>query len=299
MPIASTSAWAGACASLTFVPWGTHCYWVHRRAFPELLKRMREVRNPVDSQLWYNILRDRHVPWYALEESIAGQRSAEGLCPTTLSGFNQWEIHPEPLRTHLTEAQGIPHGWCSLEKARMLAGLIMREKPKTVVEIGVFGGKSLVPLALAVKQVDEGGMVYAIDPYTPAACAEGHDADDANHRWWKEVPLAEVFTSLCQHLAQWHLWPWVRLLCAPAQRVCNVFDDTPIDVLHLDGNHSELASCRDVQLYGPRIRTGGWLWFDDTGWETTQKALREVECSFRLVIDAPDVGGGLRLYRKM
>ena len=109
--------------------------YVRRSAFPILLDLMRELKNPVDSQLWYKVLKDNRLGWYAIEESIVSQQSADGIVPTTLSGFNHWEIHPEPLRTELSAAQNeITDGWCNLEKARMLAGLIIREKPKVVVE---------------------------------------------------------------------------------------------------------------------------------------------------------------------
>ena len=122
--------------------------------------------------------------------------------------------------------------------------------------------------------------------------------DNANRQWWDAVPLQVIYSMLCKYLTDKNLWPWVKIIAAPSHRVADIFTDNPIDVLHIDGCHSELASCRDVQLYLPRVKPGGWVWFDDTNWDTTQKAQHEIECSCRLIVDARDCGGGLKLYRK-
>lgn len=290
--------YSGGVVSLNYVPWATHCYYVHKRALPTLLANMAEARNPVDSQLWHNVLQPELIGWYAVEETLATQESAAGLVPTTLSGFNDWAIHPEPLRSKITESQRLP-GWAVLEKARMLAGLVVREKPNVVVELGVFGGKSLAPLALAL-QHNRRGIVYGVDPWTIRACQEHYPEDDANAVWWTEnANLDTVFTTFVQYVTEQNLWPYVRLLCAPSQDVAQVFDETPIDVLHIDGNHSREASMRDVRLYITRVRPGGWVWFDDTQWESTQDAQRLMECYCRCVIDAPAVGGGLKLYQRV
>ena len=285
---------------LSFVPWGTHGYYVRRSALPVLLDRMREARNPVDSQLWFNVFKDGHLKLYAVEHSLIGQESASGLCPTTLSAnYNDWSLHPEPLRTEIERAnQDIRHGWCELSKARMLANLVVREKPKVVVEVGVYGGKSLFPLALACRQMNC-GVVYGIDPWTNKACAEGYTGDDANAKWWLQVPIVGVYAEMCAKLTEWKLWPWVRLVCAPSQDVVEMFPVEGVDLIHIDGNHSEEASRRDVRLYLPRLRPGGYLVFDDTNWDTTQRAQRDILGHCRLVAEARDCGGGLAIYRKM
>ncbi|MBI2809024.1 MAG: hypothetical protein HYX68_28910 [Planctomycetes bacterium] len=43
-------------------------------------------------------------------------------------------------------------GWCTPEKAQMLAALIIDALPALCVEIGVHGGKSLIPQAMALRQ---------------------------------------------------------------------------------------------------------------------------------------------------
>jgi hypothetical protein len=161
------------------------------------------------------------------------------------------------------------HGWCTLEKAMAMAGLILGVKPAVVVELGVFGGKSLIPQALALQSLGS-GVIYGIDPWENAACVEGEN-DKANDEWWQGVPLQQVFES-CQELMRRFELSNCHLLRQRSERVATTFGDE-IAVLHVDGNHSELASCRDVELWLPKVRPGGFVWADDANWPTTQKAL--------------------------
>jgi len=58
--------------------------------------------------------------------------------------------------------------------------------------------------------------------------------------------------------------------------------DFEIDILHIDGNHEEISSCRDVELYVPKLKTGGYLWFDDANWKETKKAINLIENTYKL-----------------
>jgi len=53
-----------------------------------------------------------------------------------------------------------------------------------------------------------------------------------------------------------------------------------IDILHIDGNHEEESSCKDVELYLPRVKKGGYVWFDDANWHQTQKAINLLQNKF-------------------
>jgi|6_EtaG_2_1085325.scaffolds.fasta_scaffold28538_2 hypothetical protein len=46
------------------------------------------------------------------------------------------------------------HGWCLEEKARYLHNHIIKTDPELVMEIGIFGGKSFLPIVEAVKEND-------------------------------------------------------------------------------------------------------------------------------------------------
>ena len=67
-----------------------------------------------------------------------------------------------------------------------------------------------------------------------------------------------------------------------------------VDILHIDGGHAEENALEDVRVYVPLVRKGGYVWFDDSNWPSTQAAMRKLEETCRLENDQ----GTYRLYRK-
>src|SRR5690348_13441140 len=79
-------------------------------------------------------------------------------------------------------------GWTTPERGIEMAELIVEMKPKVVVEIGVFGGRSLIAQALAIRDNERRGygkgMIYGIDPWKVDYALEGENVE--NQKWWKE-----------------------------------------------------------------------------------------------------------------
>lgn len=168
-------------------------------------------------------------------------------------------------------------GWCSPEKAEMLIRLIVNNKLTALIEIGVFGGSSLIPQAMALKYNDA-GKIYGIDPWTKDAALE-HMFDNANKEWWGSLDLRKIYEHCCTNIALYGLDQFVALLPDKAENVVDQFADGSIDLLHIDGNHSEELSYKDATLYLPKVRSGGFVAFDDVWWTdghddpTTRKAI--------------------------
>lgn len=161
----------------------------------------------------------------------------------------------------LEEVAAQPNGWCTLEKAKALAGMVLATRPAIVVEIGVWSGKSLLPMALACQDVNH-GKVIGIDPYSPAASVEGQTG--AHAEWWNNPAGHEAMFDLFRSLVkQFALENRVELWQMKSDDA-----DAPdgIGLLHIDGNHSEQAA-RDVAHFGPRVVPGGFVVLDDLHWE--------------------------------
>lgn len=196
-----------------------------------------------------------------------------------------------PLRAALRHTQRLP-GWCGDDKAEAMLKLVLDARPALSVEIGVFGGRSLLAQALGLKH-NGAGVVYGIDPWTREHSLEGGQFGDKTDKAWSDAELADKYAGVVAAVAALGLAEHVRFLCAPAQAVAEAFAPGSIDVLHIDGNHSTAAAFRDVNLYLPRVKPGGWVWFDDTDWESVKPALDPLDRAGRLVRD----NGNWRLYR--
>lgn len=173
------------------------------------------------------------------------------------------------LRLEIQREVDALEGWTSHERGWELADLILTEKPVVCVELGVFGGRSLIPQALAIRE-NKSGRVYGIDPWRVEPALEGEN--EANQSWWKNnVNLDEIHNKFMAVLWRLGLQDWTTIIRDCSQKVANLFER--VDLLNIDGNHSEVASVRDVELWLPRVAQKGVITMDDTDWPSTQKAV--------------------------
>ena len=203
---------------------------------------------------------------------------------------------------HKWTAEGVLHGWCPFTKAMAMANLILETDAQLVVELGVFGGRSLVPQAAACAHKGS-GFCFGIDAWSVPAALESldpEDLDDREHiKWWSALDMNGIYWACARAIDQGHLFPYCALVQGRGEHLAALFPDPPrIDILHIDGNHTVQASCRDVGRWLPRVRPGGHIWFDDSAWESTKPAqvLLGNECD--LLDDKVEGGSSWRLYRK-
>jgi predicted O-methyltransferase YrrM len=168
------------------------------------------------------------------------------------------------------------HGWCSYEKAAKFIEIITEQKPQLCVEIGVFGGSSLIPQALALKP--HSGVIIGIDPWKNDAALESM-IDEANKKWWGDLNLEQIYSHCKENITKYKVQSNCKLIRDKSENVVSTFQDNSIDLLHIDGNHSEDLSYKDATLYLPKVKSGGFIFFDDIYWTegdnyaTTRKAI--------------------------
>jgi predicted O-methyltransferase YrrM len=152
-------------------------------------------------------------------------------------------------------------GWCSHDKASILIDIILKKKPQKILEIGVFGGKSLVPMAVAL-QTNKEGVIYGIDPWDSKASIE-NVKNEANKGWWGNLDHEGILQGLIGKIRLFELDDYIQLIKSTSEDAAPIFD---IDILHVDGNHSDKTSYLDVTKWVPYMRSGGWIIFDDMSW---------------------------------
>lgn len=170
-------------------------------------------------------------------------------------------------------------GWCSIEKAEKLYKLIKKIQPSTVVEIGVFAGKSLIIQACALKENNH-GIIHGIDSWSNEDCIHGM-TDKIHMNWWNNIDYQQIYDQCISAIHLYEVEKFIKIHKLSSQKFINSVD-FEIDILHIDGNHEEYSSCHDVNFYIPKIKSGGYLWFDDAAWPQTQKAVSIIENHFKL-----------------
>jgi predicted O-methyltransferase YrrM len=170
-------------------------------------------------------------------------------------------------------------GWCTPFKASILMDLVFQTKAQTVVEIGVWGGKSLVPMAYGIKELGE-GVVYGVDPWSGTCSSEGMTG--VNLDWWSAVDHEAIYQGLVSKIKKVSLDEYIELLRCTSEDAPLIVD---IDILHIDGNHSEATSFYDVCKWVPLVKSGGLIVFDDTTWGTTTRAVEWLDLHCTKIVD--------------
>lgn len=171
-------------------------------------------------------------------------------------------------------------GWCPLEKAEALARLVVETRPECIVEIGVYGGRSAIPMALAARTY--GGTVHGVDPWSHAAALEG-DVGDENREWWGKLDIEGVYRGFLDGVRRFGVEDTLRVHRMTDTAALPTFTDGSIGLLHVDGNHSAEVSMRYVEQWGPKIAPGGHLVMDDIDWDTQAATVAFIERTYAMV----------------
>lgn len=152
------------------------------------------------------------------------------------------------------------HGWCSIAKANALAGAVLSLRPEISLEIGIWGGRSFLPLALAHREINFGTAI-GIDPWDAKASQEGQTGE--NLKFWSQTTSHELVYNDFMAKAK-----SLGMLPAKVYRTKsdNIQPPARIDLMSLDGNHGPQAE-RDVSRFCPNIRRGGLVFVDDLDWD--------------------------------
>jgi len=162
------------------------------------------------------------------------------------------------------------HGWTTVDKGVRLAELVVSTQAALSVELGVFGGRGTISLAIGHEALMH-GYVVAVDPWERAASLDGGNAPE-NADWWGKLDHEAIYEGFLKALADSRVASLCHVLRQRSDVAVAEFEDRSIGVLHQDSNHSELISSAEVELWAPKLRAGG-LWIaDDTDWPTTQQA---------------------------
>jgi len=159
-------------------------------------------------------------------------------------------------------------GWCTPRKASLLMDMIYMIKPEIVVEIGVFGGSSLIPMAFALKDIGQ-GKIYGIDPWNKNDSLVGMQGE--HYDWWGSLDHEAILQSLLAKMNEYDLTRQIELIRSTSEEAPPIHE---IDLIHIDGNHSDEMSFLDVVKWVPLLRRGGIIVFDDIDWGTNERAVK-------------------------
>lgn len=162
-------------------------------------------------------------------------------------------------------------GWCPQDKAEYLCQLVQEHRPKIILEIGVYAGKSLFPMAITAQRSD--CRVIGIEPFALAPTQEGINPK-SNDEWWGNVDYENLEQRVKNSLERWKLNDTVEIIKKTSKEA---LPDMPhdIDIIHQDSNHAEAVSFWETKHYAPLLAKGGFYVLDDLDWNVDGKLTNE------------------------
>lgn len=175
-------------------------------------------------------------------------------------------------------------GFCSLDKAGLIIDYIddlcntrkvdpdksQPKKSPVCVEIGVFGGMSVLPAAMELQRHGR-GIVYAIDPWSNDEATKGYDGKDLD--WWSKIDLEKYMNIHLDSVKEFELDEYVETIRSTSDDA-RTFEK--IDFLYIDGQHTEQA-IKDAMKYATKVTPGGYVIIDDIDWGEVKKLPKVIE----------------------
>jgi predicted O-methyltransferase YrrM len=181
-------------------------------------------------------------------------------------------------------------GGAGRAKAYVFASLIAQHNVRRVAEIGVYRGRSLLPIA-AVLRATGGGAAVGIDPWSADEALQYDDhagGTDAARQWTRATDWEAIYQSVVDNIDRLGVAHIVELVRMPSSAAADLIPAGGLDLVHVDGNHDAEAVAQDVERYLPKLRPGGFLALDDTSWSSIRPTARVLEDRLERVFELCD-----------
>lgn len=163
------------------------------------------------------------------------------------------------LPPEIAEAASRVKGFMPPDEGEALYATAAAAPAGTWLEIGTYCGKSTVLLATAARVA--GAQVVTVDHH--------HGSEENQAGWeWHDTSMVDARTGLLDTLPTFrqtyddHLSDVVSAVVASTAQVASWWR-TPIELLFLDGNHTEATAQHDFAAFAPHVAAGGLLLVHD------------------------------------
>jgi cephalosporin hydroxylase len=148
-------------------------------------------------------------------------------------------------------------GWLTAEQACLYYDVITKQtKPRTIIEIGTYMGRSTSFAAQCIKQFDKKNLInfITIDTFRGTTNEPKHQKAVAE----AGGSLKPIFDDNMKGLLE-----YITVIEDDSANAALSFDNESVDMVFIDGDHSEEGVVRDILAWKPKIKKTGVLAGDD------------------------------------
>lgn len=151
------------------------------------------------------------------------------------------------------------------------------EDDSLFVEIGSFKGRSAAFMAV---EIANSGKRIRFDCIDPMKLTSHYVQSAADHPVEFSGYSEEDFHNRLKLVKDYY-----NLIAMPSEEAVKLYQDGTIDFLLIDGDHTYEAVKRDIELWLPKMRSGGLIAGDDAYHEDIQRALYDAAGHLNPVIN--------------
>ncbi|MGL5003590.1 MAG: class I SAM-dependent methyltransferase, partial [Casimicrobium sp.] len=160
--------------------------------------------------------------------------------------------------------------------AHVIAYLIARFQLASAVDIGVYRGRSFLPMCIALRENGH-GIAHAVDPWskTEAAEKDNHYLRAEIDAWIERLDFDAVYRSVIEQIKHNGLEKFAEIHRTTSREAALYFASKKMsfDLIHIDGNHDTNTVVADVETYLPLLNANGFLVIDDVSWSSVLPAV--------------------------
>lgn len=188
--------------------------------------------------------------------------------PFLLFGKKDWPIYKHETFQLMTNKSG----HCSIAQAFQIMNLIKENNIQTCIQIGVFPELSLLPIAKTLKY-KKMGKVYAIDSWKKSEIIKGFKDDDPICLRLKKLDFKTLYKNTKNLINEHELTKYCEILRKTPENVIDTFQDNSIDLIYFNETRCKETIFKNVTLYFPKVRDGGYILLNNPNQDNTRQAL--------------------------
>jgi len=131
----------------------------------------------------------------------------------------------------------------------------------TIVEVGVFCGRSLADLAHMARESGKGLRIIGVDTFRGSPEFSGLVMWEGKP--FEQAPSAALIGECFSQLHGAGVLDDVTLIVSDSVKAAQLLTDGSVFAVFLDGDHSLSALSADIAAWGPKVSPGGYLAGDD------------------------------------
>ena len=180
-------------------------------------------------------------------------------------------------------------GWCTPEKAQRLFDLVIESNSQLTCELGVFGGRSFIPIALAHKR-KRTGFALGFDAWKKEVSLEVTNSPE-NNKYWSKINYSEIYRDCISNIQVNEADCFCSLVRMRSQDAGPLMADNVIDILHQDSAHNVETITAELNLWVPKVKIGGYWVADDLLWDEARGGYAKLpEFGLEMIEDHHDWG---------